>query len=198
MNIRFANKHTILPRGGGPDGTSPVLLPKGAGIVWSVYHLHRLESLYGADAREFRPETWEATNCSRRCGRDLDMWTSTAVRGCAWEVGEARLFRLIPPLTSCKGLHPHRGKLRDDQDTADLSRYKSYRWRRQQISRQVEAVVHHCAMSFGRSMCGIILNYCVQSDSKCVRDGHVLRVERKQIFAFSDGVHCAPSEVMEI
>lgn len=60
MNIRFANKPTILPRGGGPDGNSPVLLPSGAGIVWSVYHLHRLEDLYGADSRAFHPERWES------------------------------------------------------------------------------------------------------------------------------------------
>ncbi|KAF2829588.1 cytochrome P450 [Ophiobolus disseminans] len=60
MNIRFANKPTILPRGGGPDGTSPVLLSKGAGIVWSVYHLHRLEDIYGPDSRLFRPQRWES------------------------------------------------------------------------------------------------------------------------------------------
>jgi len=60
MNLRFTNKATVLPRGGGPDGTSPVLMPKRAGIVWSVYHLHRLESIYGPDARTFRPERWES------------------------------------------------------------------------------------------------------------------------------------------
>ncbi|KAI4957864.1 hypothetical protein J4E86_005004 [Alternaria arbusti] len=60
LNLRFTNKATVLPRGGGPDGTSPVLMPKGAGIVWSVYHLHRLESIYGQDARVFRPERWES------------------------------------------------------------------------------------------------------------------------------------------
>ncbi|KAI0122395.1 cytochrome P450 [Daldinia grandis] len=60
MNIRFANKATVLPRGGGSDGQSPVMLPKGTGIAWSVYHLHRLESIYGADSREFRPQRWES------------------------------------------------------------------------------------------------------------------------------------------
>ncbi|OAA53511.1 Cytochrome P450 [Niveomyces insectorum RCEF 264] len=60
MNIRFANKTTILPRGGGPDGRSPVLLLKGAGIAFSVYHLHRLESVYGPDARVYRPQRWES------------------------------------------------------------------------------------------------------------------------------------------
>ncbi|KAI8961455.1 cytochrome P450 [Daldinia sp. FL1419] len=60
MNIRFANKATVLPRGGGPDGLSPVMLPKGTGIAWSVYHLHRSESIYGTDSREFRPQRWES------------------------------------------------------------------------------------------------------------------------------------------
>ena len=60
MNVRFANKATVLPRGGGLDGTSTTLLPKGAGIVWSVCHLHRLGSIYGPDSTVFRPERWES------------------------------------------------------------------------------------------------------------------------------------------
>ncbi|KAI1370786.1 cytochrome P450 [Hypoxylon crocopeplum] len=43
MNIRFTNKATILPCGGGADGQSPVMLPKGAGIAWV-----------------FRPQRWES------------------------------------------------------------------------------------------------------------------------------------------
>lgn len=59
MNVRFANKATVLPRGGGADGEAPFLLPKGSGIGWSAYHMHRLESIYGPDARTYRPERWE-------------------------------------------------------------------------------------------------------------------------------------------
>ena len=59
MNIRFTNKPTVLPRGGGPDGSSPTLLPKGAGIAWSVYHLHRSKTIYGPDSRVYRPSRWE-------------------------------------------------------------------------------------------------------------------------------------------
>ncbi|KAF3767825.1 n-alkane-inducible cytochrome P450, partial [Cryphonectria parasitica EP155] len=58
LNVRFANKNTILPRGGGSDGQAPVLLLKGTGIGWSAYHLHRLESIYGADAKVYRPDRW--------------------------------------------------------------------------------------------------------------------------------------------
>ncbi|KAI1357977.1 cytochrome P450 [Xylaria arbuscula] len=60
MNIRFTNKATVLPRGGGSDGASPVLLPKGSGIAYSVYHLHRDESIYGPDSRAYRPQRWES------------------------------------------------------------------------------------------------------------------------------------------
>ena len=59
INVRFANKATVIPRGGGPDGQSPVLLRKGTGIGSSVYHLHRRKDLYGDDADDFRPERWE-------------------------------------------------------------------------------------------------------------------------------------------
>ncbi|KAH8821917.1 cytochrome P450 [Xylogone sp. PMI_703] len=58
VNVRVAAKTTILPRGGGPDGKSPVLIPKGTGVGYSVYHMHRLKSTYGEDANSFRPERW--------------------------------------------------------------------------------------------------------------------------------------------
>jgi cytochrome P450 len=58
VNIRIALKTTLLPRGGGPDGCSPVLIRRGTGVGFSTYHMHRLKSLYGEDATEFRPERW--------------------------------------------------------------------------------------------------------------------------------------------
>ncbi|KAL9034040.1 MAG: hypothetical protein Q9180_005624 [Flavoplaca navasiana] len=58
INVRFALKTTLLPVGGGPDGQSPVLIRKGAGVGYSTYHMHRSKSLYGDDAHDFRPERW--------------------------------------------------------------------------------------------------------------------------------------------
>ena len=59
INARIANKNTTLPKGGGPDGKSPIFIPKGQSVAWSVYCMHRQKDLYGEDALEFRPERWD-------------------------------------------------------------------------------------------------------------------------------------------
>lgn len=58
-NSRFANKSTILPRGGGPHGASPIHIAAGQGVSYSVYAMHRRRDIYGPDADAFRPERWE-------------------------------------------------------------------------------------------------------------------------------------------
>jgi hypothetical protein len=78
-NMRIANKTTLLPSGGGPSGTSPVLIPKGTAVGYSIYHMHRMANLYGENAHEFRPERWENTHLEKKVG-----WCSPpfmAVRG---------------------------------------------------------------------------------------------------------------------
>lgn len=57
-NARFANKDTTIPRGGGPDGQSPIFVPKGQIVAYAVYAMHRRKDIYGPDALEFRPERW--------------------------------------------------------------------------------------------------------------------------------------------
>lgn len=57
-NARVALRDTVLPRGGGVDGKSPLFVPKGQMIIWSAYSLHRHKAVYGEDATEFRPERW--------------------------------------------------------------------------------------------------------------------------------------------
>ncbi|KAF2024812.1 cytochrome P450, partial [Setomelanomma holmii] len=59
VNTRTAMETTILPTGGGPNQTSPVLIPKGGVVAFSVYSMHRRPDLYGMDAELFRPERWE-------------------------------------------------------------------------------------------------------------------------------------------
>jgi hypothetical protein len=59
VNVRLARQTTYLPRGGGPDGESPILIPKNTGVGFSAYHMHRSKEIYGDNANEFRPERWE-------------------------------------------------------------------------------------------------------------------------------------------
>ncbi|KAK4102058.1 cytochrome P450 [Parathielavia hyrcaniae] len=58
-NSRTSNKETVLPRGGGKDGSQPILVPKGTPVRWSSHVLQRSKEVYGPDADEFRPERWE-------------------------------------------------------------------------------------------------------------------------------------------
>ena len=55
----MAINDTVIPRGGGPDGQSPVFVPKGMMVLWSSYTMHRRKDYFGDDAEEFRPERWE-------------------------------------------------------------------------------------------------------------------------------------------
>ncbi|KAI0008757.1 cytochrome P450 [Xylariaceae sp. FL0662B] len=59
INAREAVRDTILPTGGGPDGKSPVFVPKGTYCRYLPWIMHRRENHFGSDAEEFRPERWE-------------------------------------------------------------------------------------------------------------------------------------------
>lgn len=59
INSRYANKDTMLPRGGGEDGKSPIFVPKGSTCDYAVHVMHRRKDIWGPDADEFSPERWE-------------------------------------------------------------------------------------------------------------------------------------------
>lgn len=59
MNERAAVVDTTLPRGGGPDGQSPIFIPKGTQVLVPTYTMQHREDIWGADVEEFRPERWE-------------------------------------------------------------------------------------------------------------------------------------------
>lgn len=59
LNNREAVRTTILPTGGGPDGTNPIMVRKGEMVVFSQYVNSRVRNLFGPDADDFRPERWE-------------------------------------------------------------------------------------------------------------------------------------------
>lgn len=57
-NSRQALEDTSLPVGGGKDGASPVFVPKGHSVGWSLFSMHRRRDFYGEDAELFKPERW--------------------------------------------------------------------------------------------------------------------------------------------
>ncbi|KAL3466947.1 cytochrome P450 [Aspergillus heterothallicus] len=58
FNNRIALHDTILPRGGGPDGSTPMVVPAGSELSLPHYPLYRRHDIFGADADEFIPERW--------------------------------------------------------------------------------------------------------------------------------------------
>ncbi|KJK79887.1 Cytochrome P450 [Metarhizium anisopliae BRIP 53293] len=66
MNVRTALTDTTLPTGGGDDGRSPIFVPKGTDVGYSVFIMHRRKDLWGDDCDVFKPERWE----SRKPGWD--------------------------------------------------------------------------------------------------------------------------------
>ncbi len=55
---RTAATDTVLPRGGGPDGTAPLFVRKGTNFDLWIYAMQHRKDLWGEDADEFRPERW--------------------------------------------------------------------------------------------------------------------------------------------
>ncbi|RMZ90201.1 hypothetical protein DV736_g2558, partial [Chaetothyriales sp. CBS 134916] len=58
LNSRRANKDTMIPTGGGLDGSSPIFVPKGTQVDYAVHVMHRRKDIWGDDALEFKPERW--------------------------------------------------------------------------------------------------------------------------------------------
>ncbi|CAG9997249.1 hypothetical protein V2G26_018436 [Clonostachys chloroleuca] len=63
-NSRMANKDTVIPVGGGPDGKSPLFVAKNHVVTYSTFVMHRRKEFFGEDADEFRPERWETLRTS--------------------------------------------------------------------------------------------------------------------------------------
>jgi cytochrome P450 len=58
LNSRRAVRDTTIPRGGGPDGNSPVYIRKGSEVNYAVHIMHHRADIWGPDVEEFKPERW--------------------------------------------------------------------------------------------------------------------------------------------
>jgi len=56
---RTAIRDTVLARGGGPDGSSPVLVPKGTIVAINDFPKFHDPEVWGEDAEVFRPSRFE-------------------------------------------------------------------------------------------------------------------------------------------
>lgn len=59
INSRRCVRDTCLPRGGGPDGDSPIYVMKGQEVNYLVHVMHHREDIWGQDVEAFKPERWE-------------------------------------------------------------------------------------------------------------------------------------------
>lgn len=90
---RVAIKDTVLPRGGGRDGSKPVLVPRGTLAIYHYYIMHSRTDLWGDDALEFRPERWEEKRKKQRrdaaggsgSGRGTGTTTTTTTTSSSWD-----------------------------------------------------------------------------------------------------------------
>ena len=55
---RTAVQDTILPRGGGSDGTAPVFVQKGTIVALNTYAPNHWKDVWGDDVEHFRPKRW--------------------------------------------------------------------------------------------------------------------------------------------
>ena len=68
LNSRMAVRTTVLPIGGGLDGTKPVAVKKGQQVLRNIYAMHRRRDLWGEDALKYKFERWEDPKRSRLLG----------------------------------------------------------------------------------------------------------------------------------
>ena len=59
LNERVSLCDTTLPRGGGPDKSQPIFIPKGTQVLIASYALHHRRDLWGDDVEDFKPERWD-------------------------------------------------------------------------------------------------------------------------------------------
>ncbi|KAI5957933.1 hypothetical protein KGF57_002741 [Candida theae] len=58
FNSRTTTQDTVLPKGGGDDNQSPMLVKRGTKIVYPLWTANRMEKYFGKDTNSFNPDRW--------------------------------------------------------------------------------------------------------------------------------------------
>lgn len=58
VNGKQALRDTVLPTGGGPDGSQPIAVARGTPVLFTTYIMHRRPDIWGHDAAEWNPDRW--------------------------------------------------------------------------------------------------------------------------------------------
>ncbi|KAI0484815.1 cytochrome P450 [Xylariaceae sp. FL0804] len=59
FNSRQATRDTTLPRGGGPDGRSPIFVKAGQNVNYHVWSMQRMPEYFGPTAHLWDPDRWD-------------------------------------------------------------------------------------------------------------------------------------------
>lgn len=116
---RTAKVDTVLPRGGGGDGQSPLVVRAGATVIWSTYSLNRDPRRYGPDWAAFRPERWASGSGVLKFHQTNGSVTTNAVGVDGTTTGPAK----------CKGASALVGGVGDTTDARDLNDVVGPKWR---------------------------------------------------------------------
>lgn len=58
VNGKQALCDTVLPTGGGADGSQPIAVAKGTPVLFTTYIMQRRPDIWGDDAHEWKPDRW--------------------------------------------------------------------------------------------------------------------------------------------
>jgi cytochrome P450 len=114
INTRQALKDTVLPVGGGPDGSEPIAVRKGQLVMMHTHVMHNRKDIWGDDALEFKPERWADWATLSQKGAMFAPF-SAGPRNC---IGRKSLLPLeshirIYLYIFCRGVQHGRSQLRD-------------------------------------------------------------------------------------
>ena len=65
VTARCSVRDTVLPLGGGPYESSPLLVPGGTSVFIAVDHMHRRKDIFREDADTVRPQRWATLHPGR-------------------------------------------------------------------------------------------------------------------------------------